>query len=365
MQLFLYNFLTLVVIGLSAGIGSLWLFILFFLIICSIQWLCIKQNVEHIIVKISFGGMLFLSIFYLFGTGFGYSFIFTLSFFILFWSGIKNNKQKALLGGLIVLICLSVSGLPITFLMLGLSLTLGVLLILIESQTVKSARSRINICIVTTSIGMFVYMLLPALLALCKYLLFVLFTGSAFVTGPILNNGVDLLLGLQTKEETKEEPSEDMVGIFLNEEAGKSDPVLGGYLLFGGIVVASIILLSYRLHKRNKQGITVNAQPKLITKLIPVPEEKITLKPPHHLIRKNVYGWEKKLVAPLARRKAEGFSQWVSRLTSESASSKERVVSVYQDVRYGNGQVSKEEIKEFKREFEEMVANLTKDRTEK
>lgn len=314
-------------------------------------------------LKISFLSSVFFCIFILVNTGFTYSILFTLSFYILFLSG-KNNKQKALFCGLIVLVCLSQSGVAISRVMLGLFLMIAALMILLESHTVKLARSRLTICFAATSGGMFIYLLLPIFLAICKYLLFVVFTGSAFVTGPVLNNGVDLLLGLQTKEEMKEEPSEDMMGMFLNEEAGTSDPMIGGYLLFGGMLLGFVILLSRRLKRRGNLGMTVNVLPKTKTKLVPLPEERV-IKPPHHLIRKKVYGWEMKLAAPFARRKAEGFSIWLSRLPHDSVSAKERIISIYQDVRYGNRQVSKREIKEFEREFAKMAAYVNKKRIDK
>lgn len=357
MLLFLYNFLILLVIGLSADIHSVW-FSLFILLLCGVQWLTMKQTVR---LKISFLGSVFFFIFFLVNTGFTYSILFTLSFYILFLSG-KDNKQKALFCGLIVLVCLSQSGLAINRVMLGLFMMIAALLILLESHTVKLARSRLTICIAAITGGMFIYMLLPTFLAICKYLLFVVFTGSAFVTGPVLNNGVDLLLGLQTKEEMKEEPSEDMMGMFLNE-AGTSDPMIGGYLLFGGMLLGFVILLSRRL-KRRGLGMTVNVLPKMKTKLVPLPEERVS-KPPHHLIRKKIYGWEMKLAAPFARRKAEGFSHWLSRLPHDSVSAKERIISIYQDARYGNRQVSRREIKEFEREFAEMAAYVNKKRIEK
>ncbi|MGG3943613.1 hypothetical protein ABEV54_19470 [Peribacillus psychrosaccharolyticus] len=360
MLLFLYNFLILLVIGLSADIHSIW-FSLFLLLICGVKWLSMKQTIR---LKVSLLGSVFFSIFFLFNTGFTYSFLFTLSFYILFWSGIKNNKQKVLFCGLIVLVCLSLSGLAINRVMLGLFLIIAALLILLESHTVRLARSRLTICIAATSGGIFIYMLLPTFLAICKYLLFVVFTGSAFVTGPVLNNGVDLLLGLQTKEEVKEEPSEDMMGMFLNEEAGTSDPMIGGYLLFGGMLLGLVILLSRRLQRIKNLGMTKNDRPKMNSKLVPLPEESLS-KPPHHLIRKKIYGWEMKLAAPFARRKAEGFSHWLSRLPHDSVSAKERIISIYQDVRYGNRQVSKGEIKEFEREFAELAAYVNKKRIEK
>lgn len=359
MPLFLYNFLILLIIGLSAGFDSLW-FSLFLLLLCSVQWNMKKQTITW---TISFLGSMFFCHYFLFNAG-GYSALFILSFYLLFWSGIKNNIQKALFCGLMVLICLSLSGLAISMVMLGLFVMIAALLIILESHTGKLARSRLTICIAATSIGIFIYMLVPSLLSLCKYLLLVLFTGSAFVTGPVLNNGVDLLLGLQTQEEKKEEPSEDMRGIFLQEEAGKSDPMIGGYLLFGGMVLVCVILLSRRLQRRKYSGISVTIIPKMNTKLVPLPEERLST-PPHHLIRKKVYGWEIKLEAPFARRKAEGFSNWLSRLPNDSASAKERIVSIYQDVRYGDRQVSKREIKEFEREISKMTACINKDRLEK
>ncbi|WP_163102399.1 DUF4018 domain-containing protein [Peribacillus alkalitolerans] len=329
----------------------------FFFVSIAAQWLLRKNKATW--VRVTFF-ILQLVILGVLPFSWMQSFVLSLTFYLLYWDSYVKNFHKIW----IALSALAYSALNLFSMPriteIALFILILILVVFVESQSVRVAMNRIGMLGTTILLSAAVYFVLPYGFKALGWLLYSIVHIISLPIGFLVEGLLFAFPKLSIEGNMNEEVGllkMDKWNDYYKEEA-KTDNTIP--LIILSIIAVLILIYLYRkIRKRvedTRNDYTVENSGFLqVTTL----GTGLMNKPPTNPIRKAVYKWEKKLKNPFSRQKGEAFSKWIKRV---SKTDHEYIQQVYDRVRYGGQSYSTEEAKRFQKELNQLFGEVKKDK---